>query len=273
MTRYRALIGAAALVAGAALLARPAQAAGNEQQEPEDDAVTVTYELGADARTDRILRETGEYLSQLREFTFRAEILYDVVTPSGQKLSYGGTATASVRRPNGLHVSYDGDERTTSIVYDGGTWTFHNVESNVFAKTEVPGEIDAAVDSVFDRFGFSVPIADLVYSNPYLVLSENVEDGFIVGRHRVEGIPCHHLAFSQEDIDWQIWIEDGPRPLPRKLVITYRTEDGSPQYQATITDWELEPHFADSFFTFDPPAGSDEIEFLPTPAEEEEAPR
>jgi hypothetical protein len=212
-------------------------------------------------------------MSGLGEFTFRAQILYDVVTQSDQKLSFGGTVTVSVRRPNGLHVQFDGDERTSRIVFDGETFTFNDVVANVYARAETLGEIDAAIDDVFDRFGFSVPIADLVYANPYLTLSENILDGFYVGHHRVEGIPCHHLAFSQETIDWQIWIEDGPRPLPRKLLITYKTEEGSPQYQATITSWDLEPRFSDHYFTFQPPAGADEIEFLPTSAQEEEEPR
>lgn len=273
MTTKKTFLGAAALVAGVVLLARPAPAASNEQQASQEDAVTVTYELGADVQTDRILREAGAYLSRLSEFTFHAEVQYDVVSPDGRKLSYGGTVKASVRRPNGLHVSYAGDERTSTKVYDGETFTFYNVLANVYAQADIPGDLDAALDGAFDRFGFSVPIADLAYSNPYLVLSENIEDGFLVGRHAVEGTPCHHLAFSQETIDWQIWIEDGPRPLPKKLLITYKNEDGSPQYQAIITSWELEPRFGDSYFTFRPPAGSDAIEFLPTSLEEEEAPR
>ncbi len=193
MTTTKALLGAVGLAAAVALLASPARAAwpvdGNEQQDGQDDAATVSYELGVDPQTDRILREAGEYLSRLEEFGFRADVRYDVATPDGQKLSYGGVVEASVRRPNGLHVKYVGDERTSTVVYDGETFTFYDVNANVYAQTDVRGDLDAALDTVFDRFGFSVPIADLVYSNPYLVLSEDIEDGFLVGRHAVLGMP------------------------------------------------------------------------------------
>ena len=67
---------------------------------------------------------------------------------------------------------------------------------------------------------------------------ENVQSGYLVGARPVNGTACHHLAFSQEAIDWQIWIEDGPMPLPRRLVLTYKDEPGAPQYRAEFT-WEL----------------------------------
>jgi hypothetical protein len=37
----------------------------------------------------------------------------------------------------------------------------------------------------------------------------------------VNGRTCRTLAFVEKDIDWQIWIENGPQPTPCKLVITY----------------------------------------------------
>ena len=116
---------------------------------------------------------------------------------------------------------------------------------------------------VFDRYGFSVPISDLVYSDPYKALTGHVQHGFWVGLHAVDGTPCHHLAFLQETIDWQIWIEDGPRPVPRKLLITYKDEPGSPQYTARLSGWDFHPRISDGWFEFRPPVGADQIEFLP----------
>ena len=79
------------------------------------------------------------------------------------------------------------------------------------------------------------------------------------GLHQAAGVPCHHLAFSQEDIDWQIWIDAGPQPLPRKIVITYAEEPGAPQYTATIKRWSLDPKFTDELFHFVPPEGATKL--------------
>jgi len=212
---------------------------------------------------DRILREMSEYLQTAVEFTFRAEVTYDSVTATGGKIQYGGRADVAVRRPDRLHVEYTGDERQNWFVLDGREVTVYDAIVNVYAVAEVPADIDSAIDRMVEQYGFSVPIADLVYADPYSTLTGNVVQGSLVGRHAVDGTVCHHLAFSQETIDWQIWIEDGPRPLPRKLVITYKEEVGSPQYTARLSSWDFQPRLADSYFQFHPPAGADEIEFLP----------
>ena len=227
-------------------------------------ALLVVRADGQDVQqsADQILREMGEYLASAEEFGFEADIVYDTETAEGQTLQYGGVAQIAVRRPDRLHVEFDGDERQTRVVLDGQTFTVYDARANVYATTEVPSGIDAAVDRAFEHYGFSIPIADLVYSDPYQTLIESVESGFVVGRHAVDGVLCHHLAFSQETIDWQIWIEDGPRPLPRKLVITYKSEPGSPQYVARLSSWDFQPRFSKHYFEFDAPAGSGEIEFL-----------
>ena len=124
-------------------------------------------------------------------------------------------------------------------------------------------EIDGALDRLFEVYGSSVPLADLLYADPYRTLMEHVESGFVVGKNSVDGTPCHHLAFMQEGLDWQIWIADGPRPVPLRLVITYVDEPGAPQYIAELSKWDFQPRLSDHYFTFRPPADSDEIEFLP----------
>lgn len=218
---------------------------------------------GITPRANRILREMSEYLKKASEFTFHAEVEYDAVLASGQKIQFGGVSNVTVHRPNRLHAEFQGDERRTRVVFDGRTITIHDLSKNVYAVAEVPPKIDAALDRVFEQYGISVPIADFVYADPYETLTENVYGGYVVGRHSVDGRLCHHLAFSQEAIDWQIWIEDGPTPLPRKIVITYNDEDGRPQYSARFTRWNLQPRVSGHFFQFHPPEGADRIDFLP----------
>ena len=87
-----------------------------------------------------------------------------------------------------------------------------------------------------------LPLADFLYADPYAVLMEGVTYGRYLGIHQAAGVACHHLAFSQDTIEWQIWIDAGEKPLPRKLVISYVQEPGEPQYSAD--DPALEPRRA-----------------------------
>ena len=76
-----------------------------------------------------------------------------------------------------------------------------------------------------------------------------------VGPSAVEGTTCKHYAFQQDDIDWQIWIQRGDHPLPRRLVITTKTDEARPQHTAVYT-WNLAPSFNEAAFSFEPPAGA-----------------
>jgi hypothetical protein len=215
-----------------------------------------------DAQAVRLMRQMGRYLGAAREFSFRADITHDEVFMGAHKLQYAGIANVAVSRPDKLHVRYSGEERQTRVFYDGKTFTILDPVKMVYTRTKVPPTIDAAIDKIFAQYGFSVPIADFVYEDPYRVLMENVESGFVVGRTWVQGRPVFHLAFTQKEIDWQIWIEDGPTPLPRKLLITHKNEPGSPQYTAILSGWDLKTRLSESFAEFSPPVGSDKIQFM-----------
>ena len=226
---------------------------------------------GMDPGADRILREAGWYLASAKEFRFAADVLYDSVGSDGRKTLFGGRADVAVVRPDRLYVRFDGDEQRNRILLDRGnrgTFVFFDVVANLYARMEVPPDIDAALDQVFETVGQSLPFGDLVHADPYSTLIESAETGFVVGRHPVDGAPSHHLAFSNEAIDWQVWIEDGPRPVPRRLVITYKNEPGSPQYMATLSDWDFHPRLSEQYFAFSPPAGADKIDFLSIGPEE-----
>ena len=264
-----ALFTSAVILAGVLLVPTSGR---SQESEGEDPLPRSSEEFeGITPRASRLLREMSDYLKKTSEFTFHAEVAYDSVLDNGQKIQFGGLSKVTLRRPNRLRTEYRGDERRTQGVFDGRTFTIHDLVADVYAVAEMPPEIDAAVDHLFEHYGLSVPIADFVYSDPYEALTKSVYGGYWVGRHSVDGRPCHHLAFSQETIDWQIWIEDGPRPLPRKIVITYNDEQGWPQYTARFTHWNVRPHVSDHFFQFHAPEGAGRIDFLPVKKLEEES--
>ena len=233
-----------------------------EANAAETDAPGISNETFIDSEVIRLLRHMGKYLGAAREFSFRAEITHDEVLSNAQKIQYGSVEIVEVRRPNMLHVSVSGEERQTQVFYDGTHFTILDSAKMVYTKTKVAPTIDTAIDEVFDKYGFSVPIADLVYEDPYRTLIENVETGYLVGRPLINGKTTFHLAFTQKTIDWQIWIEDGSRPVPRKLLITYKNEIGSPQYTAILSNWNFQPRLSNSFAEFNSSVGSQEIEFL-----------
>lgn len=109
-----------------------------------------------------------------------------------------------------------------------------------------------------------MPLADLLSSNPYEIFMADVLAGHYVGLHKVDVHECHHLAFEQDEIDWQIWIDAGDNPVPRKLVITYTTLPSHPQYIMTlIGSISFDTMPIPNAFDFTAPVGAEKIDFLP----------
>ena len=69
---------------------------------------------------------------------------------------------------------------------------------------------------------------------------------------------CEQYAFRQEGLDWQLWMQQGDYPLPRRLVITTLTDEARPQYSSVLT-WNLAPSFNEEAFKFDPPKDAQKI--------------
>jgi Predicted periplasmic protein (DUF2092) len=90
------------------------------------------------------------------------------------------------------------------------------------------------------------------------VLATNGAQADDIGPSAVDGVTCEQYAFRQEGVDWQIWIQLGEFPLPRKLVIRTLTDDAKPQHSEILT-WNLAPSFSENAFTFDSPADARRI--------------
>jgi hypothetical protein len=66
----------------------------------------------------------------------------------------------------------------------------------------------------------------------------------------VNGVECEHLAFRNDDTDWQIWVQVGPNPIPCKFVITSKAMASGPQYTLLITDWKSDATIPSDAFTY-----------------------
>jgi len=146
--------------------------------------------------------------------------------------------------------------------YDGKTWSILFFEEERYSRAKVPPTLDDALDKMMDEYGVSLPMADFLYSEPFDVLTEDAAEGFYAGRALVGGVPCHHLVFRQETIDWQIWIADGSRPLPQRTVITYKDLPGAPQFTVRFSEWDLATPATDGLFIFTPSEDLERVDFM-----------
>ena len=148
----------------------------------------------------------GEYVGSADQFTFHADITFDHVLPSGQKLQYTATEDVALQRPDRLYVEWSGDLGDRQLWYDGKLITLYDPATPFYATDAMPADIDAMLEKVVTQLGFAPPLADMLYRDPYRAVRGNVQYGFDLGMADVNGQSCHALAFVEKDIDWQIWI-------------------------------------------------------------------
>ncbi|MEQ9618829.1 MAG: DUF2092 domain-containing protein [Deltaproteobacteria bacterium] len=240
----------------------PAAAEENEKGTTSNEQDAANIKPIVDPSADALLKEMGNTLKSAGELSFNANITFDELLPSGQKIQFGGEASVTVKRPNLLHAVYNGDLHSRKIWYSGDEVTVLNTDDNFYGQLKVPATLDETMDYLMKDYGFTLPLADIVFSDPYGSLMKNVRAGVVVGNSSINGSECRHLAFVEKYIDWQLWVSGGVEKLPCKLVITYKTVPGSPQYTAVFSEWNLGPEGSESIFKPVIPKRAARIDFI-----------
>lgn len=218
---------------------------------------------GVDPEADRVLKSMSSYLASTKAFTLNAEVALEVMMRTGQKLQRMSSESLVVQRPAAFRIQLKGAGPDAEFVFDGKTLTLYGRKPNAYVQRDVSGGIDDGIRAIEDETGISAAGADLLFADPYAVLSEGVLSGTYLGKAYVDGIECHHLAFREDQFDWQIWVRTGDKPLPMRYVITSTWLTGAPQLEVSMRDWNTNPQIKDKQFTFTVPAGASKLDAIP----------
>jgi len=225
-------------------------------------APVVSPEPAVKPQPRDVLKQMATYLRSLDRFTVRVEKTTELILPTDQRLHSDQTMEIALQKPNRMRVNFQNLSGGRQLFYDGVNFSLYTPEANVYASAAAAPTLDETLDLLANQYRISLPITDVLVANPDSRLAQNLTSETYVGRILVRGVPCHHLAFRTPEVDWEIWIEDGPRPLPRRLVLTDQSVEGSPQMTAALSDWNLAPSFPPDYFTFKPPQNAQKIKFL-----------
>ena len=223
----------------------------------------LAEEPAVDPVADKLLRNMGNYLRVAEKFTFAIDAIDEDVLESGQKLQFEVTHRVAFRRPDQFNAVTDGDLGVSRVFYNGVRFSMlHSVQDSgelEYCSVKVPGTTDECFEQLGEEYGIVLPLGELLHSDPYALLSKDIQSATYVGTAKVRGTLCHHLAFTSENADFQIWVEAGWQPVPRKVVITDKQEPGMPQTIAYLYDWNFNPYLPDSSFSFWVPPSAQRI--------------
>jgi hypothetical protein len=218
------------------------------------------------ARADdaaQILKTATDYVAAQQSITAKFDTDIEVITPDLQKIQFTSSGQLQLKRPDRLRFKRTGGYVDAEMIYDGKTLTLYGNNAKTYVQADDPGTIDHIIDVLQSTAGAAMPGTDLLISHAYDELMANVVDAKHIGQGVVDGVECEHLAFRGSETDWQIWIETGSRPVPRKYVITSKTLAGAPQYTLRIKDWNTDAIADAEAFVFKPPADTTKVSFAP----------
>ena len=190
--------------------------------------------------------------------TFDSDI--EVITPDLQKLQFTSSGQIRLERPDKLRVKRTGGYTDVDLVFDGKTVSLYGNNAKAYVQADATGTIDQLIDRLQSTTGGAMPGADLLLTNSFDELTATVVEARHIGQGVIDGVECEHLAFRGVDTDWQIWVESGARPIPRKYVITSKALAGASQYSLRIKEWKTDvPAEADTY-VFKPPADEKKVD-------------
>jgi len=193
-----------------------------------------------DPQASEILQNMSYFLGSKDQYTFKAEVMFDQLINSNRKIQYSAEEKVYIKKKGNFTIEYVSDLGGYKLWFEEGRATILELPTNLFSITTLPATIDQAIKKLKEKYNFTPALSDFLFINTYRVLTAKVQSGSYYGTSKVFGVRCDHLAFVQQDIDWQIWIESGKRQIPRKLVITYKNLPGSPQFIAILRDWVID---------------------------------
>jgi len=205
------------------------------------------------------LKKMSAFLTSAQTLAITSKGSLDVVTGDDQRIQLDGVTQYKVRRP-GFVIDYSSDIKNRRFIYDGKTFTVYSPSLGFYASVPAPPTNREALNAIYKNYGIALPLEDLFRwgDGESADRLRAMKSAYSLGAATVDGVATDHYAYRESDVDWEVWIQQGDQPLPRKLVIVDRTDAARPTFIARL-DWQLNPTFSDSDFAFVPDANAKRI--------------
>lgn len=247
------LLGCAVVLTGLPAHAQPAATT--------EAATTEVTAPDVDPRAVDALKAMSTYLQSLPSFRLVSEASLDVITVQDQKVQLDMVTTYQVKRP-GIRIDWVSDQKNRQFFYDGSKFTLFAPTLGYYATVDAPPTNREFLDALYDKTGVELPLADLFrwadadHADDLALLTS----AFSVGTATLDGVKTDHWAYRTDDYDWELWIDQGDKPLPRKYVLIDRTDPTLPAFTARLT-WQVNPTLDPAAFTYVPAADAIAISF------------
>lgn len=208
------------------------------------------------------LTRMSEFLTSRPAVQVSAEVHYDAVQPSGQKIEFGSVRRLTLQPPGRARFEvthWDGAREL--IVFGFGRLSAAAPDYGVYASVEYDGEIATALDYIADEYAMVTPLSELFRSDLPEEVRQRMDSARHLGTVIIDGFACDHLVFGSDEVGFQLFVRQGDEPVPHRLVVDYLHARGAPQFRAQLRAWEWPAELSPSLFQLAPPPGAERVGF------------
>ena len=215
-----------------------------------------------DAKAIDVLKHMAAFKSSQNAVVIKGVTFTDARLGAGLMVSNAEEVSVSIKRPGSMLITSADGEATKGFYFHDGLFTFFNSATRLYGQADIPKDIEAAMEFALDELGVEAPLLDMIYKDASThLLTSGDTILYLTDKARVGNADCHHMAIRGAEVDVQLWVEEGDRPVTRRLMITSKFEGGSPRFVANL-DWDTNPKFKPGLFEFKAPDDAVKIEFI-----------
>lgn len=220
-----------------------------------------TAGLALDSQAEQILQAASDALRQAQSLRVSLASVRDEYLESGQLVQISHQVDVTAVRPNRLLLVSKGDDGTDwAALYDGETVTLLDKVNNEYAGESFRGTIAEMLLHLRDKYGLDLPMGDLLAARMYESAKPRIREAVYLGQVTLGGRKAHHILCTQENVNWQVWVDAGEKPLVLRLAIVFKNEPGHPGFATTFSNWDLNASIKDDTFAFTPPSGAEKVQ-------------
>ncbi|HZW33807.1 MAG TPA: DUF2092 domain-containing protein [Isosphaeraceae bacterium] len=217
---------------------------------------------------EAVLRQTTDFYKKVKSFAVDVER-----TQKMGAITMKTTIAIAVQRPNRFAIrTKGGGPAGIDVVSDGKTLCVSITPLQKYTEGEAPDSVEGlGNDPIVQGILQGLMIGELCADDPYAKLMEGVKTATNAGQETLDGVKTHHLKFTQDQFDWEMWIAASGEPLIRRIVVDLtKGLANSPLAQQfknqkldltqDFKDWRIDQSVDEKSFAFEPPKGAQKVD-------------
>ena len=216
-----------------------------------------------DPKALTVLNRMADNIGALHSCAFRLKVSHDEWdADAGMLVELNDSHEVFLVGPDKMLVNATGDAGHRGFWYDGKEAYSYWYGENNYGRVSAPPTIIAMIQKIHEDYGVDFPAADLLsptFVDDLIAQSQSIA---FLKPVRIDEQDCFHIAAKGTDQDMELWVSNDAATLPEKYLFRTRENGRVTEYEATFSDWKMNPDLPATLFRFTPPPGARQVRIV-----------